>query len=112
MSVVAASFPGGLRLHSPALDLLRRDAAPSTAGTPWRQPSSSLFFCCCGDAEAVLPSRSASSSAGYASSTSPGLLLPDASLLCADTDPEVIDPQSSLLLDGDDVRVSYRSWCS
>ena len=114
MCVAAASSPGGLRLRSPALDMLRRGAASSTAETPWRRPSSSLFFCGCGGGEALLSARSASSPTRSASSASPGLVLPPAALLlCADADPEVKStPQSSLLLDGDDVRVSYRSCCS
>ena len=83
-------LPGGLRLRSPALDLLRRGAAPSTVGTLWRRPSSSLFFYGCGGGKALLPARSASSLARSASSASPGLVLPPSMpLLCADADPEV-----------------------
>jgi hypothetical protein len=48
VSVTAASILGGLPLRSPALDLLQSGATPSTAGTPWRSPSSSIFFYCCG----------------------------------------------------------------
>jgi hypothetical protein len=104
VSVVAASFPGGLPLQSPALDLLRRGVAPSTAGTPWRRPSSSIFFCCCGGAVGFprpdllpLPRRYFFSQLRrcFAPMTTRG----------------EINPQSPLPLDGDDVKVCYPS-CS
>jgi hypothetical protein len=89
VSIAAASSPSGLRRRSSALDVLRRGATPSTVGTPWRRPASSLFFLSCGGVESVL-AQSASLLAGSASSALPRLLLPpDSSLVCAAAEPEV-----------------------
>jgi hypothetical protein len=87
--IAVTSSPSGLHLCSFTLDVLRRGAALSTAGTPWRRPTSSLFFLGRSGVEAV-SARSASLLAGSTSSASPRLLLPpDSPLVCAATESEV-----------------------
>jgi hypothetical protein len=85
----AVFFSGGLPLYSPAWDLHRRGAAPSSCWDSGRRASSPFYSCSVG-AVGLLPAESASSPSRFASSSSPGLLpLRAAPLVFFVDDPEV-----------------------